>query len=46
MLNQGFLCHFEHILNNRPEIGPSLPRTYKIVGANFENIDFFQIFGK
>ena len=30
----------------RPEIGPSLPRAYKIFGANFENIDFFQTFDK
>ena len=30
--------HFEHILNDCPEIGPSLPKTYKIFEANFKKV--------
>ena len=46
MLTQGWYSHFEHILNDCPEIGPSLPKTYKIFEANFGKIDFFQSFDK
>ena len=44
MLNQRQHSHFEHILNGCPEIGPSLPKTYKIFEANFRNVDFVQSF--
>ena len=44
MLTQRQHSHFEHILNGCPEIGPSLPKTYKIFEGNFRNVDFLQNF--
>ena len=44
MLTKWKYSHFEHILTDCPEIGPSSPKTYEIFEANFGKIDFFQIF--
>ena len=41
MLGQGWKSHFEHILIDCPENGPSLTKTYKFFDTKIINFDFF-----
>ena len=46
MLGPGSKSHFEHILNDCPENGPSSTKIYKFFEAKIINFDFFQNFDK
>ena len=46
MLGPVSKTHFEHILIDCPENGPSLTKTYKFFEAKMINFDFFQNFDK
>ena len=46
MLSSGSKSHFEHILNDCPENGPSFTKIYKFFEAKNINFIFFQNFDK
>ena len=46
MLGIGQKRHFEHILNNCPENGPSSTKIYEVFEAKIINFEFFQNFDK